>query len=165
MITKKETKMTHEPQFRFTSVTTRMVMVTFGIFISAFVWLVVATYPGFFLFNPFAVENSARAAVLTLTTVGWIVLALAPVTIFSFYAAGYRNSLRALPIAALIWPVSLVVNHISLFIQDGKIYTGYLLDYPIFIATDILLPVLLVTIWFELRHPAHPVHKHLAPKS
>jgi hypothetical protein len=73
---------------------------------------------------------------------------------------GHARALRLLPIVALTWPVSLLINHVTLFIQKGQWFTGYLLDYPIFIATDILLPVLLIAVWAELRPAfvAHPQH-------
>jgi hypothetical protein len=128
--------------------------------VSALFWLVVATYPTFFFFNPFAEKDSLRATLLAISTVGWLLISIGPALLFSLYALGYSRALRLLPIAALVWPASLLVNHISLAIQKGQWYTGYLLDYPIFVATDILLPVLLMAVWAELRPAfiAHPQH-------
>jgi hypothetical protein len=141
-------------------VSTRAVVASFGIFVSALFWLVVATYPTFFFFNPFAEKDSLRATLLAISTVGWLLISIGPALLFSLYALGYPRALRLLPIAALVWPASLLVNHISLAIQKGQWYTGYLLDYPIFVATDILLPVLLMAVWAELRPAfiAHPQH-------
>lgn len=142
-------------------VSTRAVVASFGIFVSALFWLVVATYPSFFFFNPFAEKDSLRATLLAVSTVGWIMISVGPALLFSLYALGYARALRLLPVAALVWPASLLINHISLAIQKGQWYTGYLLDYPIFIATDILLPLLLMAVWAELRPAfvAHPQHK------
>ena len=142
-------------------VSTRAVVASFGIFVSALFWLVVATYPSFFFFNPFAEKDSLRATLLAVSTVGWILISVGPALLFSLYALGYARALRLLPVAALVWPVSLLINHITLAIQKGQWYTGYLLDYPIFIATDILLPLLLMAVWAELRPAfvAHPQHK------
>ena len=141
-------------------VSTRAVVASFGIFVSALFWLVVATYPSFFFFNPFAEKDSLRATLLAISTVGWILISIGPALLFSLYALGYARALRLLPVAALVWPASLLINHISLAIQKGQWYTGYLLDYPIFIATDILLPLLLMAVWAELRPAfvAHPQH-------
>lgn len=141
-------------------VSTRAVVASFGIFVSALFWLVVATYPSFFFFNPFAEKDSLRATLLAVSTVGWILISIGPALLFSLYALGYARALRLLPVAALVWPASLLINHISLAIQKGQWYTGYLLDYPIFIATDILLPLLLMAVWAELRPAfvAHPQH-------
>ena len=141
-------------------VSTRAVVASFGIFVSSLFWLVVATYPSFFIFNPFAEPDQLRATVLTISTIGWILISTAPAVLFTLYAIGYARVLRLLPIAALLWPAALLINHVTLFIQKGQWFTGYLLDYPIFIATDILLPVLLMAVWAELR-PAfkpHPQH-------
>ncbi len=132
-------------------VSTRAVVATFGLFVSVLFWLVVATYPTFFFFNPFAETDGVRAAVLAVSTLGWIAISTGPAVIFALYALGYSAALRLLPIVALIWPAALLVNHVSLLIQKGQWFTGYLLDYPIFVATDILLPILLMAIWAELR--------------
>lgn len=143
-----------------TKVSTRAVVATFGVFVSALFWLVVATYPSFFLFNPFAEPDALRATLLTFTTIGWLLLSTASGAIFVLYALGKTRALRLLPVVALTWPVSLLINHVALFIQEGDWFTGYLVDYPVFIATDILLPILLVAVWAELR-PAfkpHPQH-------
>lgn len=146
--------------FAAPKVSTRAVVASFGIFVSALFWLVVATYPSFFLFNPFAETDTLRSSVLTLSTVGWVLISIGPATLFTLYALGYARVLKLIPIIALLWPIALLINHVSLFIQKGEWFTGYLLDYPIFIATDILLPVLLMAVWAELRpaFSAHPQH-------
>ena len=146
--------------FAASRVSTRAVVASFGIFVSALFWLVVATYPSFFLFNPFAETDTLRSSVLTLSTVGWVLISIGPAILFTLYALGYARVLRLIPLIALLWPVALLINHVSLFIQKGEWFTGYLLDYPIFIATDILLPVLLMAVWAELRPAfiAHPQH-------
>ncbi len=143
-----------------TKISTRAVIASFGIFVSVLFWLVVATYPTFFFFNPLAETDSLRAAVLTISTIGWVLIATGPVVLFVLYALGHPRALRLLPIVALVWPISLLINHVSLYIQKGQWFTGYLLDYPIFVATDILLPVLLIVVWAELRNSftAHPQH-------
>lgn len=146
--------------FAASRVSTRAVVASFGIFVSALFWLVVATYPSFFLFNPFAETDALRSSVLTFSTVGWVLISVGPAILFTLYALGYARVLRLIPLIALLWPIALLINHVSLFIQKGEWFTGYLLDYPIFIATDILLPVLLMAVWAELRpaFTAHPQH-------
>ena len=151
---------TESVNFASTKVSTRAVVASFGIFVSALFWLVVATYPSFFFFNPFAETDALRATMLTLTTIGWVLISTGTVVLFALYAMGHARALRLLPIVALAWPISLLINQVTLFIQKGEWFTGYLLDYPVFIATDILLPVLLIAVWTELR-PAfapHPQH-------
>lgn len=144
------------------SSTIRALLVTAGVFFTGTFWLVVATYPSFFLFNPFAFENPLRATLLTGLVVAWVLLANAPLVIFSLFAAGNDRIVSALPFVALLWPVLLIVNHISLAIVEGKWYLGYLLDYPIFVVTDLLMPAILMAIWVELRPLNHPVRVAVA---
>jgi hypothetical protein len=151
---------TESVNFAASKISTRAVVASFGVFVSALFWLVVATYPSFFFFNPLAEPDTLRSAALTLSTVGWILISTGPAVLFVLYAIGFARALRFLPVVALLWPIALLINHVSLFIQKGEWFTGYLLDYPIFIATDILLPVLLMAVWAELRpaFTAHPQH-------
>lgn len=140
--------------------TTKAVVATLGIFISSLFWLVVATYPDFFLFSPFANGEPIRSVILTLTTAGWLLIANGPLVVFALYAMGKYSVIRLLPVVALTWPIALIINHVSLFVSDGVWYTGYLLDYPIFVATDLLLPLFLMSVWFELqaRHSDRSIH-------
>ena len=149
-------------QTELKSHTLRYLLVTFGIFTSAFFWLVVATYPGFFLFNPWENPSPVRAVLLTAMMIAWLMLSTAPVFIFASLATGRDGGLRLLPIVALAWPVLLIVNHVSLAIVEQHWYIGYLVQYPIFVATEILLPVLLIAVWIELRPHDHPVKQAVA---
>lgn len=137
--------------------TLRYLIVTFGVFLSAVFWLVVATYPSFFLFNPMTNPSPARAVLLFLMMVAWMVLATGPLVVFCFLAAGHIRPLAALPFIGLTWPVLLIINHVSLAVVEHQWYTGYLLRFPIFIATDVLMPILIVAVWLELRPHDHPV--------
>jgi CubicO group peptidase (beta-lactamase class C family) len=148
---------TESINFASSKVSTRAVVATFGVFVSALFWLVVATYPTFFFFNPLAESDGLRATILSVSTFGWVLLSTGPAVLFVIYALGNAKALMLLPLVALVWPASLLLNHVSLFIQKGNWYTGYLLDYPIFIATDILLPIMLMAVWAELR-PAYLKH-------
>lgn len=139
------------------SKTLRYLVVTFGVFLSAVFWLVVATYPSFFLFNPMANPSPARALLLLLMMVAWVVLATGPLVVFGLLATGHSRPLAALPFIGLAWPVLLIINHVSLAIVEHQWYTGYLLQFPVFIATDILMPLLIVAVWLELRPHDHPV--------
>lgn len=137
--------------------TLRYLLVTFGVFTSAFFWLVVATFPSFYLFNPLANPSPARAVLLTAMMLAWLALSCGPVLIFGALAAGNDKPLRWLPAVALAWPLLLLVNHVSLAVVEHHWYTGYLIQYPVFVATDVLLPLLLVAVWWELNPKDHPV--------
>jgi len=42
----------------------------------------------------------------------------------------------------------------TLLIQTSNPYLGYLVQYPIFIFSDILVPVVYLAVWAQLRQPA-----------
>jgi hypothetical protein len=118
--------------------------------------VLVLTFPRFFLFNPMAEGDPVRALELTVSSVGWVLLALGPAVILMRYSEGRFTMIRFLPIVALVWPISLIANHLTLFLQKGVWYTGYLIQYPIFWLSDIVLPIFLVYLWDILR-PRNPV--------
>lgn len=136
----------------------RNAFIAFSAFLLAFYWLVVATYPEFFIFNPLDESWPLRQVSLTLSLIGWVAISTVPAVVLFMYAAGKRSGLKLLPWVAAIWPISVVVNQVLLYIRDGVWYFDYLLNYPIFIATDVLLPVLLVVLWKEL-HEYHGRHE------
>lgn len=129
-------------------------LVGFSLFTATLFIAVVATYPSFFLFNPFASNDGWRSICLLLTNIGWISAILGPIIIMALINSGKDGALRFLPWIALAWPASLVVNHVSLLLQTQKLFIGYLVVYPIFIITDIALPLLYVALYRYLKH--HP---------
>lgn len=142
----------------------RNALVAFSTFVLAFYWLVVATYPEFFIFNPFAEEWIVRQWALLLSLIGWLAISTLPAAIFYAYAAGWSNGLNYLPYIAALWPVSVLFNQTLVYVSTGQWYFGYLVEYPVFIATDILLPVLLLALWYDLRILPSKTHKpHESP--
>jgi hypothetical protein len=114
-------------------------------------WLIIATLPDFFFINPSGTASEVRRAELVLSTIGWVLLSTgAPILLFC-YSAGFRRSRRFLPITALWWPVSLLISQVTVYILDGAFYFDYLLKYPIFIFTDVVLPVFVMMLWYDLR--------------
>lgn len=136
----------------------RNAFIAFSAFLTAFYWLVVASYPQFFIFNPFDETWLIRQVALILSLIGWVAISTVPSVVLFMYAAGNSRGLKLLPFVATLWPLSVVVNQILLYIRDQTWYFDYLINYPIFIATDILLPVLLFVLWREL-HEYHAKHE------
>jgi hypothetical protein len=129
----------------------RSSFVGFSVFLVAFYWLVVATYPEFFIFNPFDEPSVLRQITLLISIAGWLVIAIVPGLALFFYAAGNPKLIALLPFAALLWPLSVVLNQVVLYARDSVWYFDYLVNSPVFIATDILLPALLIFIWQDLK--------------
>jgi len=143
------------PQEDHSKISHRLSIGGIGVFISLFFATVVLSFPRFFLFNPLAEGDGLRAFELTVSSIAWILLMIGPGVILVRYAAGYSNLISFLPFVGLLWPISLIVSHVTLYLQQGLWYTGYLIQYPIFMVTDIILPIFLVYLWDILR-PRNP---------
>ena len=114
-------------------------------------WLVIATFPDFFFFNPLGNANVLRRFELVISTAGWISIStLAPILLL-LYSSGSTRVGRFLPFCALLWPVSLIISQVTRYVQSGAFYLSYLKSFPIFIFTDILLPIILMTVWIAIK--------------
>lgn len=114
-------------------------------------WLIVATLPDFFFINPTGEATQLRRAVLIVSTIGWILMStVAPIALF-LYSSGFHRARNILPYTALVWPVSLFISQATVYILDGAFYFDYLSKFPIFIFTDIVLPIFILIIWHDLR--------------
>ena len=114
-------------------------------------WLVVATFPSFFFFNPLGDANTLRRFGLVLSTIGWIgTSTIAPFLLF-LYASGVKRARNYLPYTAILYPVSLTLSQLTIYVQTGSNYISYLRNFPIFIFTDVLLPILIIMIWHDLK--------------
>ena len=114
-------------------------------------WLIVATLPDFFFVSPTGEASQLRRAELILSTIGWLLASTgAPIALF-LYASGFHRARNFLIYAALVWPVSLIISQCTVYILDGKFYLEYLVKYPIFIFTDLVLPIFILFLWHDLR--------------
>ena len=114
-------------------------------------WLIVATLPDFFFINPTGPDNQLRRAEIVLSTIGWLLMSTAaPFALFA-YSAGKHSARKILPYTALVWPISLIISQITVYILDGSFYLGYLIKFPIFFYTDLVLPIFILIIWHDLR--------------
>ena len=124
-----------------------------GIAVMVFVtyWSVIFTYTDFFWFQPWESEEFVRQVTLWLCLIGWLVAAiLSPLTLFAV-AAGYTKALRYIPLTSLWWPISVLISQVVVYSETGESYLGYLIIYPVFILTDIAIPVYLVYQWSRVR--------------
>lgn len=114
-------------------------------------WLIVFTFPSFFLFNPLNEIDTLRRYELLTSTLGWIgISTISPLLLF-LYSAGYRRARLFLPFFALLYPVSLVISQITIHARTGEHYISYLWNFPVFIFTDLLLPIFLLFIAHDLK--------------
>jgi hypothetical protein len=124
---------------------------TFALVLLSLYWLVIATYAEFYFVNPFEESSPLRVATLILSLIGWISIStLAPTSLLLFGIGKYK-AIDFLPFAAGIWPVSILLSQLSVTITTGAGYWQYLIDNPIFLATDFIIPMALVALWLRLR--------------
>jgi hypothetical protein len=114
-------------------------------------WLVIATFPSFFFFNPVGHGNQIRRLALVLTTIGWVLQSTITPMLLFLHASGIKRARSFLPISGLFYPIALIFSHTALYIDTGTSYLRYLINFPIFIFTDVLLPILVLFIWHDLK--------------
>jgi hypothetical protein len=123
---------------------------TFGVTIFAFYWGVITSFPEFYFVNP-SNEEPARAVAIVFLIIGWFSIStLAPIVLFQFGAGKYRT-IAALPYVVAVWPVSILVAQIERMVTTGQNYLSYLIDTPLFLATDLIIPLALISLWLRLR--------------
>ena len=120
-------------------------------FIFIVFWLLVSTFPSFFLFNPFKEPDQLRRAELALSTAGWLLISTGVPIVLWLYAAGRTRVRFLLPYFAVIYPLSLIISQVTIYARTDATYLSYLTDFPIFIFTDILLPIFILFIWHDLK--------------
>lgn len=114
-------------------------------------WLIVATLPDFFFINPSGSSSQLRRAELILSTLGWVLMStVAPIALM-LYSSGFHKARKILPYTALVWPLSLIISQATIYILDGTFYFDYLMKFPIFFYTDLILPIFIMIIWHDLR--------------
>lgn len=114
-------------------------------------WAVIFTYTDFFWFQPWESSEIVRQISLWLCLTGWLVASIgSPLALFAI-AAGSKKALNFLPVTALWWPASVLISQVVVFAETGESYLGYLFVYPIFILTDIAVPIFLLIKWSRIK--------------
>lgn len=113
--------------------------------------LMILTFQEFFLFDPTSGESLARDISLWICFLGWISATLfSPLSILAI-AKGNKTALRLMPYLVLIWPLSIIIAQITVYAETGVAYIDYLFNYPVFVITDIALPIFLMIKWNNVR--------------
>jgi hypothetical protein len=122
----------------------RVAAVAVTLFTVAF-WLVIATFPGFFLFNPLETKDTLFRFEQLISTFAWAAFAILPM-LFSWLR--FLNSRSTEPlylVAAGLWPLSVLAIQITMAVRGFGFYS-YLADYPILAFTDIITPLGMIAI-------------------
>ena len=122
----------------------------FSIIISLVFLLEVLTFKNFFFLNPADASSAFIGFQRTIFDIGWFAfIFLTPLTLSLSLSPRVRNGLFL--VSWVIWPISLVVIHVSSLITDQNLYLDYLVTYPIFIFTDVLAPAFYGVVWYRNR--------------
>lgn len=124
---------------------------TFGVVVFAIYWGVIATYSNLYFVNPFEQSDPIKMLSISLLVLGWVsVSTVAPIVLFQF-GAGQHRLIALLPYSVLIWPASIAFSQLVNIAQTGQNYLGYLFATPIFLITDMVIPISLFSLWLRLR--------------
>jgi hypothetical protein len=103
----------------------------------------ILTFPTFFFLNPFSNSLSVFLTVAQIATmVGWILLLIAPPVLLALRETIGKNFTLYLSIVALVWPAALLLVRFAVLSLTGDPAINYLFNYPIFMFSDIVVPIL-----------------------
>lgn len=126
----------------------RVAAVAVTLFTLAF-WLVIATFPRFFLFNPFDTEDTLFRFEQIISTFAWITYASLPVLFSWLRTINSRPTKLLYLISAGLWPLSVLAIQITMAARGFGFYL-YLASYPILAFTDIIAPLAMIAISKEV---------------
>lgn len=113
--------------------------------LTGIIWLIVLTFPEFFIFNPLATEDTLFKIEQVFSTVGWVSLAVIPGLCSWFPRIRGKSTEPIFVFATCLWPASILAIQITMFSQGYGFY-GYMASYPILLVTDLIAPAFLMLI-------------------
>jgi hypothetical protein len=114
-------------------------------------WFIILTFPTFFFVNPLLQTDPLRQVALWLCLIGWNMAAVVTPALLFAAAGGSTRALSFIPFTALWWPVSIIFSQVTFYLASGEGYASYLLHYPVFVVTDVAIPLFVLWQWSRLR--------------
>ncbi len=105
------------------------------------------SYPEFFVWNPTQSLDPLLGWVQFTSTIAWFITMLVPTALWIAGSRFNPGKSRLYIGAAFAWPGVLSILHLYLLFRTGNAGFAYLINYPIFIFTDILAPVVYLQLW------------------
>ena len=103
-------------------------------------WLVIATFPNFFFFNPLETADPVFRVEQVISTVAWVVYATLPL-LFAWVRTINSKSTQPLFLAAVgFWPLAILIIQVTMAVRGYGFYS-YLSTYPILAFTDLIVPL------------------------
>jgi membrane-bound ClpP family serine protease len=133
---------------------TRGTAALLSVLITTILLLIALSNPGFFMFNPFETGFSILGFAQLIAIASWLLLMCGPVFILlsKFQLVGAWWALFL--VSVLAWPVSVFMIHVILFMQTSDSHLDYLMEDPVFIISDIVVPITYLVISLHLRSRA-----------
>ena len=114
------------------------------------------TYPAFFIWNPTLSAVPILGWLQLASTLAWFTALIAP-SAFWYLGENFTPAKsRGYLLVALAWPGVLIILRVYLLATTGNAGFAYLINYPIFIFTDIVAPIVYVQMWRKLRTKQSP---------
>ena len=122
----------------------RSAIVTVGLVAVGF-WLVVLTYPKFYIFNPLETELEIFRYEQLVSVFGSILYAFLPLVFAMVPVLNGKSTKVLYLVSASLWPVAVFVIQTTIAFQGGEFYS-YLVKQPIFALNDLIGPILLIVL-------------------
>jgi hypothetical protein len=124
----------------------------FSLITSVFLFLVVLSFREYFFFLPnFSRPQKLIALTQIFTTMGWILLIVAPPILLNKSQRLSRfNSLLFL-LSALIWPISTLTIKVLNYYYFESMFLDYLGNHPVFLLFEYVVPAIYVYMWRNAR--------------
>jgi hypothetical protein len=126
-----------------------------SLILSTVLFLTMLSFISFFMYNPFAAGVSILALAQAASLLGWVLLTVLPPLLLSVEIK-FRTFSVLFLISALLWPAALILIRFVLFVQIGDPAMTYLYSFPIFLFTDIIVPILYVLMWRSISRTVLP---------
>ncbi len=120
--------------------------------ISTVLALQTLTFIQFFLFSPFEAGFNLMATSQFLMQLAWILLILVPPALLYFRKIETSASKVGILIIAVFWPAIILFIRIQNAVSEQDLNFYYLIAYPIFIFSDIIVPIIYVVMAKNLRN-------------
>jgi hypothetical protein len=133
---------------------TRGTAALLSVLIATVLLLIALSNPGFFMFNPFETGFSILGLAQLIAIASWVLLMCGPVFILLSRVQLVGAWWALFLVSVLAWPVSVFTIHAILFIQTSDAHFDYLMEDPIFIVSDIVVPIIYLVISQHLRSRA-----------
>ena len=121
-----------------------------SLILSALIVLIVLSFRNFFFITP-SKSSSVLAVIQVFYFVGWVLLILLPPTLL-FLVRNLNKFVRVLlMVTVLIFPAAAVADHVALAIIQGDPYLLYLVNYPIMLVANAVIPATYVVLLARLK--------------